>query len=133
MKKADNSNFNVSEDVSCVSGDSTSISSIKVQNIETSTPKQEDKFICGNRIIDMEILSAAISVFCCPECSKSGLKLSESFVKKKGLSSLLVISCVNCDYQSDFYTSKLCGQGHQGYDINRRTIYTMRRFNLVSL
>ena len=99
-----------------------SISSSKIQEIQTSTPKQEDPFICGNRIIDMEILSNIISILCCPECTKPCLKLSERFSHKKGLSSLLVISC-ECGYKHDFYTSSSCGKS---YDINRRTVYTMR-------
>ena len=43
-------------------------------------------------------------------------------MKKKGLASLLVISCINCEYGSEFYTSKLCGKG---YIINCRTVYNM--------
>ena len=70
----------------------------------------------------MEILSNIISILCCPECTKPCLKLSERFSHKNGLSSLLVISC-ECGYKRDFYTSSSCGKS---YDINRRTVYTMR-------
>ena len=43
-------------------------------------------------------------------------------MKKKGLASLLVMSCINCEYGSEFYTYKLFGKG---YNINCRMVYNM--------
>ena len=53
------------------------ISSVKNQDIETSIPKKDDKNVFGNRIIDMGVFTTLISMFCCPECHISGIKLSE--------------------------------------------------------
>ena len=71
--------------------------------------------------------TTVISMFCCPECNWSGLNLSERFMKKKWLASLLVIQlyiylALIVNMKWEYYTSKSCGKGH---DINCRTMYTM--------
>ena len=57
-------------------------SSSKLQNIETDTPKERDKFIDGYRFVDMEVLSTVISLLLCPICQLCSLTLREKFSKK---------------------------------------------------
>ena len=71
----------------------------------------------------MDILSDVFSEMFCPLCATDNLKLSESFLSKKGLSSHLYLTC-SCGYGKRFYTSQTCG--NFGFDINRRTAYAMR-------
>ena len=50
----------------------------------------------------MGILSFIFSELGCPECE---LNLGETFLKKKGLASCLLLTCKNCGYSKEFYTS----------------------------
>ena len=99
-----------------------SASSQKVQEIEgASTPKEKGK-ISGYRMIAASILNNIFKLVLCPRCSsESSLSLSDIISKKHGLSSLLRLSCTNCDYNHEFHTSAPCNRGH---DVNRRIIYT---------
>ena len=58
----------------------------------------------------------------CPSCSKPGFKLSEHIDKRKGLASLLFVSCT-CGYQYEFRTSAVYDHS---YDVNKRMVYAMR-------
>ena len=53
----------------------------------------------------MEILWFSFSELGCPQCCKCEFKLAEIFFKKKGLVSYLLLTCKNCGYSKDFYTS----------------------------
>ena len=91
-------------------------------DIESSTTHKKNRIIISTW---KYLYTTVISMFFCPECNWSGLNLSERFMKKKGLASLLAIQLylaliVNTKWE--YYTSKLCGKG---YDINCRTMYTM--------
>lgn len=101
---------------------STSVSSLKVQQLEASTPKKGDT-ISGYRLIDTSILFDVMSMLRCPDCECLALSLGETLSKKQGLASFLYVKCKNCSYINEFYTSPTCGRG---YDINNRTVYTMR-------
>ena len=46
----------------------------------------------------MGILSFIFSELGCPECE---LNLGETFLKKKGLASCLLLTCKNCGYSKD--------------------------------
>lgn len=100
-------------------------SSSKIECIETDTPKKKDKFITGYRFLDMEILSSIVSMLCCPICQSCTLKLHETFIRKMGFSSLLIIKCEThrCKFEEEFYTSN---PARRGFDINSRIIYAMR-------
>ena len=106
------------------SGESSSVSYRKIQDLISSTPKESDNKICGYRIIDVDILSDIINNVCCQNCKMPGLRLLERFSKKKGLSSFLYILCPLCKNTTEFYTSKQCGST-QSFDVNRRIVYTM--------
>ena len=77
----------------------------KIENIQvTSTPANKEQ-ITDYRQVDMEIRSFIFSEYGCPECCKSELNLGETFLKKKGLTSCLLLTCKNCGYFKEFYTS----------------------------
>ena len=59
----------------------------------------------------------------CPECCKCELNLRETFLKKKGLASCLLLTCKTCRYCKEFYTSV---SRDNYFDINVRTVYSMR-------
>ena len=71
----------------------------------------------------MEILSFIFSKLGCPECCKCELNLRETFLKKIGLASCLILTCKNCEYSKEFYTSV---SNDNSFDINVRTAYSMR-------
>ena len=98
-----------------------SISSQKLEHFEALTPKKGD-YITGYRIIDTEILANVFEAMNCPSCSKPGIKLSEHIDKRKGLASLLFVSCT-CGYQYEFRTSAVYDHS---YDVNKRMVYAMR-------
>ena len=82
--------------------------------------------ICWNSrygYIYIYYISDVFSEMFCSLCAKDNLKLSESFLSKKGLSSHLYLTC-SCGHEKKFYTSQTCG--NFGFDINRRTVYAMR-------
>ena len=81
-----------------------SSSSQKVKIIEASTQKEKEK-ISGYRLIDASILSHVFKLVLCPRCSMSTLSLGDKVSKKQGLSSLLRLNCLNCDFYYEFYTS----------------------------
>lgn len=100
------------------------ISSQKLESIDKDETTSARSNISGNRIIDTEILSVVFSKLMCPDCNSSGsLYLGENYAKKYGLCSELFVSCKNCNYQHDFYTSNKCGKI---FDINNRSVYTFR-------
>ena len=114
--------LNVNNESTNLSNESTA-SEKKIQNIAvTSTPDNKER-ITGYRLVDMEILSFVFSALGCPECCKCELNLGETFLKKKGLASCLLLTCKNCGYSKDFYTSV---SNDNSFDINIRTVYSMR-------
>ena len=53
----------------------------------------------GFRIIDVSILLEFIGLFSCPECQeKKSLHIDEDMLKRKGLSSFLVVKCSTCSF-----------------------------------
>ena len=106
--------------------ESPGVSFTKVHNFEASTPSRESTVLDGYRILDVEILSELIQLLCCPECKTPRLTIHEVFSKKFGLASLLNVNC-KCGYNTDFCTSRKCfSGGSKAFDVNRRTIYSMR-------
>jgi len=81
-----------------------------------------EKPLKGNRIIDMENLSQAISVLSCPECSDTVQIVEKS---KQGLSLEFEICCQMCDWSHTFWSSKK-RVNRRGFDINSRMYYAMR-------
>ena len=71
--------------------------------ISTSAPSKNstgEKIVSGNRIIDMEVLSAVMNVLICPSCRQGNMTLNEVYKKKKkkkkkkGLASFLTFQCI---------------------------------------
>ena len=59
----------------------------------TSSPANKEQ-ITGYRLVDIEILSFIFSELGCLECCKCELNLREKFLKKKGLDSCLLLTCI---------------------------------------
>ena len=70
----------------------------KVEMISTSAPSKNstgEKIVSGNRIIDMEVLSAVMNMLICPSCRQGNMTLNEVYKKKKkGLASFLTFQCI---------------------------------------
>ena len=104
-------NLSVSEDVVVTPEipETLNVTNVSVQSVSHSkvveipdTSKQTD--VHGYRLIDMNLLSSVFMSVGCPSCKKSGLELTENFQQKKGLASLLLLTCT-CGYSNEFYTS----------------------------
>ena len=95
----------------------------KVENIQVTLTSANNEQITGYRLVDMAILVFIFSELGCPECCKCELNLTETFLKKKGLASCLLLTRKNCGYSKEFYTSV---SNDDSFDINVRTIYSMR-------
>ena len=54
------------------------------------------------------------------------MSLIEDAKQKKGLSARLFIKCDKCNYRKEFYTYSRVKDDKSSFDINRRTVYTMR-------
>lgn len=79
----------------------------------------------GNRFIDMELLCEGIqSSLSCKVC-QGEIYLAETNVK--GLGSKILLQCKSCDPKTigNFHTSKII-EGTSAYEVNRRTVYSMR-------
>ena len=109
---------------SAIDGTPANSSSNKVKEILVNTPKDADR-ISGYRLVDTTILSGVLGELLCPLCQHDTLTLNDRLSKKQGLSSLLVIKCLHCQYEKEFFTSERC---IRGFDINKRTAYAMRVF-----
>ena len=70
----------------------------------------------------MEILSFIFSVLGCPKCCKYELNLGETFSKKEGMASSLLLTCKNCGYSKEFYTPI---SNNNSFDMNIGTVYSM--------
>lgn len=127
-----NSDVNMESSSVSVNNDSVNISDVptaserKIINIDIpveSTPTSSGKKVTGYRLFDMEILSFVLGTLSCPSCKANKLQLSEILSKKKGLASFLLLQCDFCSYTEEFYTSR---QKDHLFDINARTVYSMR-------
>ena len=95
----------------------------KIENIQVASTPANKEQITGYRLVDMEILSFIFNELGCPECCKCELYFGETFFKKKGLASCLLLTCKNCCYSKEFYTSV---SNDSSFDINVRTVHSMR-------
>ena len=112
----DSESLNVNNESTNLSNTCTA-SEKKIENIQvTSTPTNKEQ-ITGYRLVDMEILSFIFSELGCPECCKCELNLRETFLKKMGLASCLLLTCKNCGYSKEFFTSV---SNDNSFDINVR-------------
>ena len=107
-----------------------SVSHAKVIPVDASTPKIKNvpgkpsgrAQPKGNRFMDMENLSEAISVLACPECSNSVEIIQKN---KQGISFQFELYCGDCDWSHTFWSSKK-RVNRKGYDMNSRIYYAMR-------
>ena len=110
------------------------ISSLKVKSVKPqhhvrklSTKRKLD----GHRFVDMDIFSNIINCLACPKCFDSNMVVEENYEKKKGLASFIHISCNNCEFSKESYTSKTLKKeevrkGMNPHDINYRAVNAAR-------
>ena len=95
----------------------------KIENIQVTPTLANKEQITGYRLVNMEIMSFIFSELGCPECCKCEINLGETFLKKKGLASCLLLTCKDCGYSNEFYTSV---SNDNSFDTNIKTVYSMR-------
>ena len=81
---------------------------------------------CGYKIIDLVMLSVEIQSFLsCKKCNWE-VRLAETNVK--GLGSKMLFHCMSCNPEiiGCFYTSKTIEETKNVYEVNRRSVYSMR-------
>ena len=112
------------------------ISDSKVVDIETALEEEENP--SGYRLIDISILGEVFRSLACPECcATNSLHLYDINKKKKGLARSLVIKCITCPYEKQFWTSKDVDHtpesnkgGGKFMEVNVRAVYGMRAVGL---
>ena len=105
----------------------TSASSQKIQPIDTPKSSQLSNNINGYRLVDMEILADLFKLMMCPSCQQCNITLAAAPLKKQGLSTLLTLK--SCDFAKENYSSRRVNK-NKSFDINLRTVYTMRACGL---
>ena len=109
----------------------TAISLKKVKRVKKEKKKS---VIEGYRIVDMDILQTLINTLAWPECQENNLLLEEEVAQKKGLSSLLRISCTDCEFTTSSYTSKTVNEsesrGLKPFEVNTRSVYAFRNIGV---
>ena len=79
----------------------------------------------------MEIFHNIISSLVFPECY-GAVQAEEDTSKKKGLAAFIIISCNECDFQTETYTSKTVQRseeivkGMKHLEVNIRSVYALR-------
>ena len=103
------------------------VSQRKIKKINVK--KREE--LTGYRFIDISILKTVFQNMICPKCNRDGLLLQEGL--KRGLAFKYTVSCVDdiCCYSHSFFNSPKTRKNNsrftRSFDINPRTIYSMRR------
>lgn len=77
----------------------------------------------GFRLVDLQILAEIFAMLCCPECHSSPLYLKDDLAKKNGCASSIKLSCNECRWYKEFFTSRRIGGA---FDVNQRLVYGMR-------
>ena len=78
--------------------------------------------VTGNRIIDLECLSAALYAAHDHLCPHGKLKLSDDPMSRRGLQSKLTLECSICGEKTTFNTSKRRTSVGQSSEVNRRSV-----------
>ena len=96
------------------------VSQKKVKGIDF--PAEENVFLSGYRLMDMEILHSIIKSVVCPKLFVIGsLALEQN--AKYGLAFKFCVCCNNCkDWNNEFMTST---KKSKKFDINYKAVYTM--------
>ena len=102
------------------------VSCKKVKGVDFSA--EENDFLSGCRLIDMEILHSIIKSVACPKCFIVG---SMALVQnaKYGIAFKFCVCCNNCkDWNNEFMTST---KKSKKFDISYKAVYAMRRCGKV--
>lgn len=106
------------------------LSETKIDDIdESGTPED----LSGYRLMDISVLGDVFTSLACPECCTiNSLHLHDINEKKKGLARFLILKCVTCPYEKQFYSSKKVDRpdankgGGNFMEVNVRAVYGMR-------
>ena len=113
MSNIDSSVNSANNDIQNIADISTA-SERKTVDIDKTTDQSSSGYVSkltGFRFLDLEILSAVVSVYvsslcCCSTCNQAPLSLSENFSRKKGLDSALATECSLCYYINYLFIKK---------------------------
>ena len=112
------------DDGQSTSSASVSVSSRKINIVESSNATKESPNVTGYRFIDMEILSEVFQQVVCKECGESSsLVLEDKKFERKGCASHLRLRCEECGWVFSFHSSK---KVNKSFDVNKRLVYAMR-------
>ncbi|XP_065678497.1 uncharacterized protein LOC136093423 [Hydra vulgaris] len=93
--------------------------------LQPQSNKNESNYV----IIDLNIIVQILTlVGTCPDCESKSININIDHKNKKGLSSLLLLSCTKCSWKTKFYTSKKVASktSEKSFDINLRSVVGMR-------
>ena len=92
--------------------------------------KDSDATPTGFRLIDVELLTMAISHTRCAQCKEGKLSLTEDETQKAGLMTSLYIQCNKCKNMIHLPTSKKRTPRGLSYEVNRRSVYAAASLGL---
>ena len=105
--------------------------SVNIDTHQTDTGRlNQSQYI----IIDIEILKSMFNlVGLCPECKGEHVDFIVNNEKKKGLSTMILLSCTDCPWANEFYSSKkitcVTSSVNKSYDISIRSVIAMREID----
>lgn len=109
--------------VSAGCSDVNTASSSKLEAVKDVSASENSEIIelCGNRIMDIEILVSVFAILCCPLCFQNKLSLIED--SRFGLCSNFELKCRNCPFSKGFTSSKKVNKSSA---INTLAVYALR-------
>ena len=123
-------NISIVEEEQDLSHTKQTLSETKVVDIDESGTLED---LSGYRLMDISVLGDVFTSLACPECCTiNSLHLHDINEKKKGLARFLMLKCVTCPYEKQFYSSKKvdrhnANKGGGNYmEVNVRAVYGMR-------
>ena len=92
--------------------------------------KDSDATPTGFRLVDVELLTMAISHTRCEECKDGKLSLTEDETQRAGLMTSFYIQCDKCKHMIHLSSSKKQTPRGMSYEVNRRSVYTTASLGL---
>ena len=92
-----------------------------IANNEAIPQPQSNKNESSDVLIDLDIIVQILTlVGTCPDCESKSINMNINHKNKKGLSSLLLLSCTECLWNTKLYTSKKVSSktSEKSFDIN---------------
>ena len=86
-----------------------------------STPSTSQTPLHGYKILHSNVLNSLLTFSKCCNCSNGTLKLAQNDRIRHGLCECLVLSCENCTFTKQLFTSELCKNSKHMFDVNLRS------------